>query len=446
MSAREKMATLEPSERGHSFAEVNLGFTPEQAKAEAMRCLTCASEPCVDACPVGNDIPRFVTAIAEGRFEDAVFSNSVPLTAVCGRVCYRPCEAACLLGANDEPVAINALERFAADARVTLNGAPPPPARKERVAIVGSGPAGLVCAYELRRAGCRVAVFEATGVCGGMLALGIPAYRLPRDVLERELNALRRLGIHFVVNQSVGSALSLDLLRQGFNAVFIAVGAHSGRRLGVPGDDAQGVLDAVAFLRAVNLGDLRPPGRRVVVVGGGDSAMDAARTAVRLGCEEVIILYRRSRAEMPCNPGEFDEAEAEGIKGMFLAAPARVLTDESGHMCAVECIRMRLGEPDKSGRPRPEPLPGSEFVLEADCIIPAISQDPDLALLNKTGALKTSRWGTLEVDPETLETSLPGVFAGGDAVSGPRTVGEAMAMGRRAAASILKRLGIEPPA
>jgi NADPH-dependent glutamate synthase beta subunit-like oxidoreductase len=439
MSSRETMPTVEPSERTGSFTEVNLGLTREQAVAEAMRCLTCASAPCTDVCPLGNDIPRFVTAIAEGRPEDAVFESSVPLTAVCGRVCYRPCEAACALGVNGEPLAINALERFAADARSVI-AIEAKTTRPERVAIVGSGPAGIACAYELRRAGCRVAVFEAAGVCGGMLALGIPAYRLPRDVLARELGALRRMGIHFVPSQPVGSAFSLEALREHFQAVFIGVGAHRGRRLGIPGDEAPGVSDAVAFLRRVNLGDLTPPGQRVVVVGGGDSAMDAARTAVRLGCARVIVLYRRSRAEMPCNPGEFDEAEAEGIEGMFLAAPVRVCTGPDGRVNALECIRMRLGAPDKSGRPRPEPLPGSEFLLETDCVIPAISQDPDLDLLAGNGALHTSRWGTLTVDDDTLQTSMPGVFAGGDAVSGPRTVGEAMQMGRRAAAAILAHL------
>lgn len=444
MSTRERLRLLEPDQRKHSFDEVSTGFTPEQARAEAMRCLTCASATCADACPLGNDIPRFVAAIADGRMEDAVFANSVPLTAVCGRVCYRPCEAACGLGLRGEPLAINALERFAADARRVVDE-PPPPSRRERVAIVGSGPAGLACAYELRRAGCRVAVFEAAGVCGGMLALGIPAYRLPRDVLDAELAALRHLGIHLVVHQPVGARLSLEALHEGFDAVFIAVGAHKGKRLGIPGDDADGVSDAVAFLRRVNLGDLEPPGRRVIVVGGGDSAMDAARTAVRLGTPEVTVLYRRSRAEMPCNPGEFEEAEAEGVEGIFLAAPVRVLTDAAGHVNAIECVRMRLGAPDTSGRPRPEPLPGSEFTLETDCVIPAISQDPDLAALAEHSGIQTTRWGTLVADADTLETSVPGIFAGGDAVSGPRTVAEAMQMGRRAAAAILGHLGLEPP-
>jgi glutamate synthase (NADPH/NADH) small chain len=439
MSKRERMAALEPAARGGSFAEVNLGLTAQQAQAEAMRCLTCASAPCADACPLGNDIPRFVAALADGRIEDAVFENSLPLTAVCGRVCYRPCEAACVLGLKGDPLAINALERFAADARTAID-CRAAPSRRERVAIVGSGPAGISCAYELRRAGCRVAVFEAGAVCGGMLALGIPAYRLPRDVLERELGALRQMGIHFVANHPIGGALSLDALSAGFDAVFIAVGAHRGKRLGVPGDDVAGVVDAVAFLRRVNLGELTPPGRRVVVVGGGDSAMDAARTAARLGCDEVMILYRRSRAEMPCNPGEFEDAEAEGIRGIFLAAPVRVSAGADGRVSALECTRMRLGAPDSSGRPRPEPIAGSEFVLETDCVIPAVSQEPDLDALARHGTLHTTSWGTLVVDPETLQTSIPGVFAGGDAVSGPRTVAEAMDMGRRAAGAVLAHL------
>lgn len=446
MSKREHVHLLDAEERGHNFNEINPGFTPEQAMTEAARCLTCATAPCADACPVGNDIPRYLAAIADGRFEDGVFTGSFPLTAVCGRVCYRPCEAACTLGINGESMSINMLERFAADQRGVTHPVAPA-SRHERVAIIGSGPAGLACAYELRRAGCRVAVFEAAGVCGGMLALGIPAYRLPRDVLDRELSFLREMDIHLVVNQPIGTKgkISLEALHEHFNAVFIGVGAQKGKRLGVPGDDLPGVVDAVAFLRRVNLGHTEPPGKRAVIVGGGDSAMDAARTAVRLGCEEVIVLYRRGRTEMPCNPGEFEDAEEEGVKGIFLAAPVRVIAGEDQHVAALECIRMQLGAPDSSGRPRPEPVPGSEFILETDCVIPAVSQDTDLETLSQASSIQTTKWGTLVVNSDTLETSVPGIFAGGDDVTGPRTVTEAIAMGRRAADAILRYMNIPIP-
>ena len=439
MSIREPMPMLDLAVRCRSFDEVNLGLTAAQAQAEAQRCQSCASAPCAEACPLGNDIPSFLAAIADGRFADAVFQSSVPLTAVCGRVCYRPCERACLLNLKSEGVAINALERFAADSRLAFEERPTAACR-ERVAIVGSGPAGAACAYDLRRAGCRVAVFEAAPVPGGMLWLGIPAYRLPRDIINNEFDVLRKLGVHFVFNHPIGPALPLDLLQRGFDAVFVAVGAHRGRKLGVPGDDAPGVVDAVAFLRRVNLGNVEVPGKRVVIVGGGDSAMDTARTAIRLGCEKVTILYRRSRNEMPANPGELEEAEAEGVEVILLAAPTRVITNGDGRVNALECVRMRLGAPDSSGRARPEPMAGSEFLLETDCVIPAVSQDPDLAALPADPTLKRSRWETLEVNAQTLETSMPGVFAGGDAVSGPRTVAEAMAMGRKAAATIVDYL------
>jgi NADPH-dependent glutamate synthase beta subunit-like oxidoreductase len=433
-----------PSRTRH-FQEVNLGFTAEAAELEASRCILCKEPRCVEACCVHNDIPRYLTALAAGDEAGAVFLHSFPLTGTCGRVCYRPCESACPLGQKGTPIAISALERFAADryfdrhGPVPLPGDRPASAGGAPVAIVGSGPAGLICAYDLARAGHRVHVIEAAPILGGMLNLGIPSYRLPRPVIGRELGVLRALGVTFEVRRPIDAAGLARLLgEEGFAAVFVGIGAHRGRKLGIPGEgEVAGVLDAVTFLRAVNLGSRRSPGRLAIVVGGGDSAIDAARTAVRLGSTEVTILYRRTRAEMPANPGELEEAEQEGVRVELLAAPVRLIA-ENGALVAVECQRMRLGEPDSSGRPRPVPIPGSEFTIPADCLIGAISQDPDVAPL--ASALETTRWSTIVVNDD-LATPLSGVFAGGDAVSGPRTVGEAMAMGRRAAAAIRAWLG-----
>lgn len=439
---RQEMPTLSPEERRHTFAEVNLGYAPELAAMEASRCIFCKNAKCVDACPLQNDIPRYLKALMEGRYGEALFQESVPLTAVCGRVCYRPCEAACVVGIKREPVAINALERFAADYYYAQwgedggerEGVSPRYGRK--IAVVGSGPAGLVCAYNLATLGYRVTVFEEAPVIGGMLSLGIPEYRLPPRVTAREVETLRRQGVEFVLNTTVGRDLSLEALQREYAAIFLAVGAHRGRRLGIPGEgEYEGFLDAIAFLRRVNLGDKSKPGINVIVIGGGDSAIDAARTALRLGSAEVTILYRRSRAEMPANPGEVGEAEEEGVRVFFLAAPVKVL-GEDGRVTGMECVRMQLGEPDASGRPRPVPIPGSEFFVAADCIIPAISQDPNLSFLPDGHRFQLTRWNTFAIQPETLETSVAGVFAGGDAVTGPKTVAEAMATGRQAARAI----------
>ena len=395
--------------------------------------------PCKAACPAGIHVQGYVALIAQGKFAEALdlIREAIPFPGVCGRVCHHPCEAACRRGEYDEPIAIQYLKRFVSDSvpRQASNVKHQASSVKNKVAVVGSGPAGLTAAYFLAREGYPVTVFEALPVAGGMMAVGIPAYRLPRDVLESEIKAIESLGVEIRTNTPIGpnGDLSLEDLSRDYDAVFVAVGAHGSRRLNIEGEDLAGVLHGVDFLREVNLGQEVTVGERVVVVGGGNVAIDSAMVARRLGGQQVTILYRRSREEMPAHPWEIEEAEEEGIAFQFLATPIKVL-GESGQVVGLECLRMELGEPDESGRRRPIPIPGSEFTVEADTVIVAIGQTLEAG----SWKLGTGNW--IAVDPLTLATDVPGVFAGGDAVTGPATVIEAIAAGKRAAESIVRYL------
>lgn len=438
---------------------------------------------CQSACPADTDVYGYLSLITEGKFDEAYALNKrVNLfPAVLGRVCTHPCEFQCRRGDIDQPVSICALKRFAADHRSKLRDEGETceiEAGAEKVAIIGAGPVGLTAAYDLAKMGYQVTVFESSPVAGGMLYLGIPEYRLPREVIEFEVSVIREAGVEIKTNSPIDKNHSLnDLFSEGYKAILIAVGAHQGLRLNVPGEGQyRGIMDCIDFLRRVNLGDKRRPGGKVVVIGGGNSAIDSARTAMRLraespeelpadetgvevadsartalrlGAEEVSILYRRSRSEMPAAGWEVDEAESEGVKIHYLTTPVRIL-GESGKVMGIECIKMKLGEPDESGRRRPIPIEGTEFIVEADAIIPAISQSPDLSFLGENHGLEISKWGSLAVERDTLATNRHGVFAAGDAVTGPKTVIEGVAVGHRAARSIARyirgrELQEEPP-
>jgi heterodisulfide reductase subunit A len=365
-----------------------------------------------------------------------------PLPSVCGRVCYHPCEQACKRGYLDEPVSIALLKRFASD-QYDIEQLEVPQIEKtgKKVAIIGSGPAGLTAAHDLALSGHDVTIFEALPEAGGMVRVGIPEYRMPRDVLGGDIKYIQKLGVEIKTNTRVGEQVKLEELRRSYQAVFVAAGAHTSLKLGVPGEDSEGVIHGVNFLREVNLGKKVDIGARVIVVGGGNTAVDAARVARRLG-SSVTVLYRRSREEMPANAAEVAAAEEEGIEITLLATPTKVVA-EGGRVRKIECIRMTLGEPDASGRRRPVPVEGSEFTLEVDTLIPALGQAPDLAFVKELG-LEASRRGTLEVNEANLGTSVDGVFAGGDVVTGPLMVIDAMAAGRKAARSIDKYLRGEP--
>jgi len=411
-----------------------------QKRCPAVVCKELISSPCQHVCPIGTQAPVYISLIAQERFEEAFDSilEDNPLPSVCARVCHHPCESKCQAGQWGDPVAIRALKRFAVDHAITSGIYPrkkqaAQTSNGEKVAVVGSGPAGLMAGYRLARRGYDVTVFEALGVPGGALAACIPEYRLPRDRLGADIENIKNAGVKIETNVRIGKDISFEKLRSDYRAVFIATGAHKSRKLRVENEDARGVLDSMEFLKDVNLGRKVDIGRRVGVVGGGNSAVDAARVAARLSqCEEVSIIYRRTRAEMPAFEEEIEAAEEEGIELRFLAAPAKVITD--GEMLTgVECIRMELGEPDNSGRRRPVPVQGSEHTVELDTLIVAISEDPDLTFLGEGHGIELSRWGTPAVSEETFATNVEGVFAGGDAVTGPATVIEAMAAGKTVA-------------
>ena len=395
--------------------------------------------PCRAACPIHVNAQGYIALISAGKFEEALALVRMknPFPGITGRICTHPCESACRRKDVEQPIAIDGLKRFVADLeKEDKTDLTVPPENGKKVAIIGSGPAGLLAAWDLRKTGYGVTVFEALPVAGGMLAVGIPEYRLPRTVLNKEIDYLRRMGVEIRLNTPIGKDLTLqDLKRQGYDAIFIATGAHVSRKLGLEGEEASGVLHAVDFLRKVALNQPVQLGEKVVVIGGGNAAIDAARTAYRLGAKEVTIAYRRTRNEMPAQPEEIEEAEHEGIRIEYLTAPIKLLI-ENGAIKGVECLRMALGEPDESGRARPIPLPGSEFKIEADTLIPAISQEPDLSVLNGKEGIKVNRWGNIEADPLTLETGVESIFSGGDAVTGPQTYIDAMAAGRKAAISI----------
>jgi NADH-quinone oxidoreductase subunit F len=405
---------------------------------QAAVCEGLVRAPCSHICPAGVDAPRYIRFIAEGKFAEAVavVREKIPFPSVCGYVCVHPCEAKCRRALLDEAIAIRVLKRFAAehDTGLWKVNSMVAPATGKRVAIVGSGPAGLTAAYYLAKLGHSVTVFEALPEPGGMMRVGIPDYRLPKDVLRAEIKEIEDIGVDIRTNTPVAS---LDgLFEQGYNAVFLAIGAHQGIEIGVEGEDSPRVMECVSFLRDVSLGKEVKLGDRVAVIGGGNAAIDSARTALRLGAKEVTIVYRRTRSEMPASAEEIDGAIAEGVEVHFLAAPSRIISQDG--RLELECLQMRLGEVDASGRPRPEPIEGSEFVLSFDTIIAAIGQRPEIpAPFNLT----PGRGNTIQVAPDILATSREGVFAGGDAVTGPASVIEAIAHGRQAAISIDKYLG-----
>ena len=454
---RHPMPKQDPRERIRNFNEVALGYPADAAVEEAKRCIGCPKRPCVAGCPVEVDIPSFVKLIAEGKFVEAARKikekNSLP--AICGRVCPQEtqCEQRCTLGKKGKPVAIGALERFAADYERTSGtqaASEPAPASggAGRVAVVGSGPAGLTCAADLAKMGYSVVLFESLHSTGGVLRYGIPEFRLPKAIVDEEVEYVKRLGVEIRVNTLVGKTVSVDeLFRDGFDAIFLGTGAGLPHFLGIPGENLNGVYSANEFLTRSNLmkAYLFPEydtpiwvGKRVAVVGAGNVAMDAARTALRLGAEKVTIVYRRSRAEMPARLEEIENAEEEGVEFMLLTNPIRVLGDERGWVRGMECIRMELGEPDESGRRRPVPVPGSEFVIDIDTMISAVGTDPNPLLVRSVPGLKLGRHGNVIVNEETGETSVPGVFAGGDIVTGSATVIAAMGAGKIAARGIDK--------
>jgi glutamate synthase (NADPH/NADH) small chain len=444
---------LAPDLRAATCQEVARSFASEQVHVEALRCLYCKDPKCIDACPLHIDIKSFIERIVAGDLEAAFekISEQSPFPGVCGRVCQHElfCEKACLLGKKLEPVAIGSLERYVADVQRSYNnnGAVAcTPENGLKVALIGSGPASLIAAFDLVRKGYRVTVFEALHRLGGVLAYGIPPFRLPRDILEEEIARLKTMGVEFVTDFIVGKTCTLEeLFEEGFRAVFVGTGAGLPHLMNIAGENLIGVYTANEFLTRINLMQAWDPeadtpvrvGRRTIVIGGGNSAMDAARWARRMG-SETIILFRRGRAELRARLEEIEHAEEEGIRFEFLAAPVRILGDEAGRVREMECIRMRLGEADSSGRPAPVPIEGSEFLLAVDTVVAAIGQSPNPTLQRATPGLATHR-GKIVAD-ESGATNIPLVFAGGDVVRGGSTVILAMRDGRTAAEAIDRAL------
>lgn len=399
--------------------------------------------PCMDACPVHLDVPSYVELIKDLQFEDsiALIRKRNALPGVCGRVCVRPCEFHCRRANVDEPVQIKTLKRFVADYEIEHRIEPRfevKEKREEKVAIVGAGPAGLAAAYYLGLKGYPVKIFEALPEGGGMAAVGIPDYRLPRNILQYEIDVIRKVGVEIQYNARVGKDITLEQLKaQGFRAIFIGVGAHLSKKMGVEGEDAgyEGFIKGVDFLRDINLGKEVFKGKKLLVVGGGNVAIDCVRTAFRVGFNDVNIVYRRTKAEMPADAVEIEDAEKEGVKFHYLTLPTRIIA-ENNRVRAVECIRMELGAPDESGRRRPVPVEGSEFIIEADVLIPAIGQDVDLSLLPDESGIKKTKWNTIVVDADSLITAQEGIFAGGDCVTGPDVLVGALAAGYDAAIAI----------
>ena len=453
---RVSMPRQEPGTRGKNFNEVALGYSDEQAKAEANRCIQCPKSPCVAGCPVDIDIPGFIAAMREGNMPEAVAilkaKNALP--GICGRVCPQEtqCEAACTLAKRDAPIAIGRIERYVADwerANPEVEGASEENAPKptgKRVAVVGSGPAGLVAAAELTRMGHSVTMFEALHVAGGVLMYGIPEFRLPKEIVQAEVDYVASLGVELRLDSVIGKIDTVDeLLESGFDAVFLGTGAGLPMFLNIPGENLNGVYSANEFLTRVNLmkayrfPEYDTPvnvGKSVVVIGGGNVAMDSARCALRLGADEVTIVYRRSEVELPARREEVENAMEEGIIFKFLTNPTGFLGNENGWVTAMECIQMELGEPDDSRRRRPVPIEGSDFAIKVDTVVVALGTTPNPLIASTTQGLDTRRWGTVVADEETGKTVKDGVWAGGDIVTGAATVISAMGAGKRAAADI----------
>jgi len=450
---RQAMPEQAPQDRARNFDEVPFGYSEETAVLEASRCLNCRNPRCVSGCPVNINIPAFITLIKEGKFIEAAMKvkeqNALP--AVCGRVCPQEeqCEKLCVLGIKGEPVAIGRLERFVADYLRNSGQMPMPEMAAKtgrRVAIVGSGPAGLTVAGDLIKLGHEVTVFEALQQTGGVLTYGIPEFRLPKAIVQAEVDYLKKLGVKFVMDYIVGKNSTIRELmeKEGYNAVFIGSGAGLPSFMNVPGENLVGVYSANEYLTRSNLMkaylfpkyDTPPIKRdRVVVVGGGNVAMDSARIALRLGAD-VTIVYRRAREQMPCRTEEIHHAEEEGVKLKLLNNPTRIIGDDRHRVVAMECIRMELGEPDESGRRKPVPIKGSEFIMELDTVVVAIGNSPNPLIPQTMPELKTTKWGTIVVDEKTMQTSVPGVYAGGDIVSGAATVILAMGQARIAAVAM----------
>ncbi len=445
------MPEQDPQVRSHNFEEVALGYTQEMAVSEAQRCLNCKNKPCVGGCPVLVPIPEFIAHVAKGEFEEAyqVLSRATSLPAVCGRVCPQEtqCESKCVRGIKGEPVGIGRLERFVADWHMKNSKEAPakPEQNGHRVAVIGAGPASLTCAGDLANMGYQVTVYEALHTAGGVLMYGIPQFRLPKEIVQKEIDGLRAKGVTILTDMVMGKVLTVDeLFQMGFEAVFIGSGAGLPNFMNIPGEGLVGTYSANEFLTRVNLMKaylteydtpiLRP--RRAAIVGGGNVAMDAARTAKRLGAEQVYIVYRRSEAEMPARAEEIHHAKEEGIEFRLLTNPVAIHGDENGRVRAIECVEMELGEPDASGRRRPIEKKGSNFELPIDCAIIAIGNSPNPLIPANTKGLEVNRRGCIVADEETMATSRPGVYAAGDAVSGAATVILAMGGGKKAAKSI----------
>jgi len=455
--ARTPVQEQDPKERARNFDEVSLGYRLEEALVEAERCLQCADEPCVRGCPVGIDIPGFIQKIAEKHYHGAydIITDTNLLPSVCGRVCPQEnqCEGVCTVGESLEPVAIGRLERFVGDLAIKEGWANIPYIEPSgyRVGIVGAGPAGMACAADMAKAGCEVVVYEAFHQPGGVLKYGIPDFRLPNDVIDVEIEKLERLGIRFECNTLVGRLFTIEQMvtEMGFHAVFIGTGAGYPSFMGIPGESLNGVLSANELLTRANLMRARDfpkfdtplqPGKRVAVIGAGNTAMDAMRVSLRLGAQDVYCVYRRSKAEAPARAEEVHHAEEEGIRFHWLTSPVELVGDERKAVRAMRCVRMELGEPDESGRRRPVPVPGSEFEIATDMVVFAIGTNAN-PILGQTAKLKLNKRGYIQVD-DNLATSIAGVYAGGDIVTGAATVIQAMGAGRRAARSMKAYLGL----
>ena len=456
---RNEMPTQDPVVRGKNFDEVALGYSEEQAIDEANRCLNCKNKPCVDGCPVKIHIPEFIAKIKEGEFEEAyqIITKSSSLPAVCGRVCPQEsqCESKCVRGIKGESVGIGRLERFVADWHNTFCTEEPvkPESNGHKVAVVGSGPSGLTCAGDLAKKGYDVTVFEALHTAGGVLVYGIPEFRLPKKIVAKEVETLEKLGVKIETNVVIGKTLTIDeLFESGYEAVFVGSGAGLPNFMGIPGEALCGVYSANEFLTRSNLmkSYLDTPetpimkGGKVAVVGGGNVAMDAARTALRLGAEKVYIVYRRSMEELPARREEVEHAIEEGIEFMLLCNPTEILgynnpddarDPKNGFVTGMKCIRMELGEPDEKGRRRPVEVPGSEFTIDVDTVIMSIGTSPNPLIKSTTEGLEVNRWGGIVVNEDGL-TSRNAVYAGGDAVTGAATVISAMGAGKTAAKAI----------